>query len=80
MELDTAYYGIPRRTSVEKWVQEVPNDFRFVVKAYQGISGQGDWEKYYQTEEEMIAKFLEVMKPMSDANKLFVFSPISSFL
>lgn len=73
VELDTAYYGIPRRTSVEKWVQEVPNDFRFVVKAYQGISGQRDWEKYYQTEEEMIAKFLEVMKPMSDANKLFCF-------
>lgn len=57
VELDTAYYGIPRRTSVEKWVQEVPNDFRFVVKAYQGISGQRDWEKYYQTEEEMIANF-----------------------
>ncbi|MEY8444935.1 DUF72 domain-containing protein [Enterococcus ratti] len=73
VELDTAYYGIPRKTSVEKWVQEVPENFRFVVKAYQGISGQGDWHTYYQTEEEMIKKFLEVMKPMNDAEKLFCF-------
>ena len=73
VELDTAYYGIPRKTSVEKWVQEVPENFRFVVKAYQGISGQGDWHEYYQTEEEMIAKFLEVMQPMKEADKLFCF-------
>ena len=51
VELDTAYYGIPRKSSVEKWVNEVPASFRFVMKAYQGISGQGDWQKYYQSEE-----------------------------
>lgn len=73
VELDTAYYGIPRKTSVEKWIQEVPDSFRFVVKAYQGISGQGNWQDYYQSEKEMIDKFLDVMKPMSDAGKLFCF-------
>ena len=31
--------------------------FLHVVKVYQGISGQGDWKPYYQTEEEMITHF-----------------------
>ncbi|MGM9903476.1 DUF72 domain-containing protein [Enterococcus hirae] len=73
VELDTAYYGIPRKSSVEKWISEVPPSFRFVIKAYQGISGQGDWHTYYQTEEEMIARFLEVMAPMKASGKLFCF-------
>ncbi len=51
----------------------VPESFRFVVKVYQGISGQGDWKPYYQTEEEMIAHFLDVMSPMVDAGKMFCF-------
>ena len=46
-----------RKSSVENWISEVPESFRFVVKVYQGISGQGDWKPYYQTEEEMIAHF-----------------------
>ena len=73
VELDTAYYGIPRKTSVEKWVEEVPESFRFVVKVYQGISGQSDWQEYYQTEEEMVEKFLDTMQPMYDSGKLFCF-------
>lgn len=73
VELDTAYYGIPRKTSVEKWVEEVPESFRFVVKAYQGISGQSDWQKYYPTAEEMVEKFLESMQPIYESDKLFCF-------
>ncbi|HGF8052145.1 TPA: DUF72 domain-containing protein [Enterococcus faecium] len=73
VELDTAYYGIPRKSSVENWINEVPESFRFVVKVYQGISGQGDWKPYYQTEEEMITHFLDVMSPMVEAGKLFCF-------
>ena len=74
VELDTAYYGIPRKSSVENWINEVPESFRFVVKVYQGISGQGDWKPYYQTEEEMITHFLDVMSPMVEAGKLFCYS------
>ena len=63
MELDTAYYGIPRKTSVEKWVEEVPESFRFVVKVYQGISGQSDWQEYYQTH----AKVRWLVAPNADS-------------
>lgn len=73
VELDTSYYGIPQKTVVEKWINEVSTSFRFVVKAYQGISGQRNWQTYYNSEEEMIARFLEVMTPMVDSGKLFCF-------
>lgn len=73
VELDTAYYGIPKKQSVENWLKEVPEDFRFVIKVYQGISTQGKWQEQYPSEEEMVHHFLEVMQPMSDAQKLFCF-------
>jgi uncharacterized protein YecE (DUF72 family) len=73
VELDTAYYGIPRKSSVENWLKEVPHDFRFVMKAYQGISGQGKWQDYYTSQEEMIERFLDAMAPLIESGKLFCF-------
>lgn len=73
VEVDTAYYGIPRQTTVENWLKEVPEDFRFVVKVYQGISGQGQWQDYFSSPEEMVSQFLTVMTPLIDSGKLACF-------
>lgn len=73
VEIDTAYYGIPKVSSVENWSASVPKGFRFVVKVYSGISRQSDWQIYYQTETEMITAFLTSMKPLLDSGKLFTF-------
>lgn len=73
VEMDTAYYGIPRQESVKKWVESVPENFKFVIKVYSGISCQGDWETYYKSEEEMIQAFLHSMQPLIDSGKLFAF-------
>lgn len=73
VEMDTAYYGIPKQDSVRNWVASVPENFKFVIKVYSGISGQGDWETYYQSQDEMIEAFLHSMKPLIDSGKLFAF-------
>lgn len=73
VEMDTAYYGIPRKESVQTWVDSVPETFRFVMKAYSGISGQGDWQTYYASEAEMVTAFLESMEPLLTSGKLFAF-------
>ncbi|MBP1046457.1 DUF72 domain-containing protein [Enterococcus sp. BWM-S5] len=73
VEMDTAYYGIPKQESVKNWVEAVPEDFRFVIKVYSGISCQGEWETYYQSEEEMIQAFLHSMEPLIQSGKLFAF-------
>lgn len=73
VEMDTAYYGIPRQESVKEWVASVPENFRFVMKVYSGISCQGEWQHYYSSEEEMVQAFLTSMQPLIESGKLFVF-------
>ena len=71
--MDTAYYGIPPKERVAEWVKAVPENFRFVMKVYSGISCQGEWQTYYASEEEMITAFLESMAPLIESKKLFAF-------
>ncbi|EOL49324.1 DUF72 domain-containing protein [Enterococcus caccae] len=73
VEMDTAYYGIPKQDSVREWTKSVPENFRFVMKVYSGISCQGEWQQYYQSEEEMVEAFLTSMAPMIESGKLFAF-------
>lgn len=73
VEMDTAYYGIPRKESVKEWVAATPENFRFVMKVYNGISCQGEWQQYYSSEEEMATTFLKSMQPLIESGKLFAF-------
>ncbi|GGC88511.1 DUF72 domain-containing protein [Enterococcus wangshanyuanii] len=73
VEMDTAYYGIPRQESVIEWTKSVPENFRFVMKVYSGISCQGEWQQYYQNEQEMVTAFLTSMQPMIESGKLYAF-------
>lgn len=73
VEMDTAYYGIPRQESVTEWTKSVPDNFRFVMKVYSGISCQGEWQQYYQNEQEMVTAFLTSMQPMIESGKLYAF-------
>ncbi|GLB47234.1 hypothetical protein WR164_12130 [Philodulcilactobacillus myokoensis] len=35
VEVDNPFYGVPRVTTVEKWREQVPDDFQFILKANQ---------------------------------------------
>ncbi|MFD2308262.1 DUF72 domain-containing protein [Enterococcus termitis] len=73
VEMDTAYYGIPKQESVREWTKSVPERFRFIMKVYSGISCQGEWTQYYQDEQEMVTAFLTSMQPMIESGKLYAF-------
>lgn len=73
VELDTNYYGITRKSTVENWLTQVPADFRFVVKLYSGFTGQSKWQDSYGSLTELQTHFLETMAPMIESNKLFCF-------
>ncbi len=73
VELDTNYYGIANKSSVENWLSQVPADFRFVVKLYAGFTGQSKWQDSYPSVAAMQAHFLETMQPMIESGKLFCF-------
>ncbi|MGK0604881.1 DUF72 domain-containing protein [Enterococcus gilvus] len=73
VELDTNYYGIATKKSVENWLSQVPEEFRFVVKLYSGFTGQSKWQDSYPSMAAMQEHFLETLQPMIESKKLFCF-------
>lgn len=39
VEVDSSFYAIPSVETVQRWVDETPDDFGFVVKAFQAMTG-----------------------------------------
>ena len=70
VEVDSYFYAIQPRQNVEKWVRETPASFRFVVKAYQGMTGHERGDIPYANKEEMFASFLSSIEPFLEAGKL----------
>jgi len=57
VEADTSFYAIPSTTNVQKWVRETPDDFQFVVKAYQGMTGHLRKDLPFENRNEMFEAF-----------------------
>ena len=70
VELDTSFYAIPSVQNVQKWLQETPDTFQFVVKAYQGITGHLREENPYETREAMFEAFRSCAQTFQQAGKL----------
>ncbi|KOO37089.1 DUF72 domain-containing protein [Priestia koreensis] len=70
VEVDASFYAVQPKSNAEKWVSETPDDFRFVVKAYQGMTGHQRGEEYYESKEEMFDAFIDSLTPYVEANKL----------
>lgn len=70
VEVDASFYAVQPVRNASKWVRETPENFRFVVKAYQGMTGHQRGEIPFETKDEMFAAFMESLKPYQDAKKL----------
>lgn len=70
VEVDTAFYAIPSRKNSLKWIKETPESFRFIVKAYQDMTGHNRGESYYANKDEMFDAYIDAIKPYQEANKL----------
>jgi len=49
VELQTTFYNIPREKTLLKWREGAPDDFEFIVKAFQGIThpiSSPTWRRY----------------------------------
>ena len=70
VEVDTAFYAIqPIRNSL-RWVKGTPNRFKFIVKAYQGMTGHNRGEIPFENKEEMFQAFCESLVPYLENDKL----------
>ncbi|WHY85285.1 DUF72 domain-containing protein [Neobacillus novalis] len=70
VEVDSAFYAIQPTRNAEKWVNETPASFQFVVKAYQGMTGHMRGEIPFETKQAMFNAFKESLVPYIETNKL----------
>ena len=70
VELDAAFYAIQPERNVRKWLKETPDNFKFVVKAYQGMTGHLRGESPFESEEEMFELYRKSIQPIKEAGKL----------
>lgn len=70
VELDASFYAVQPERNMNKWVNDTPESFQFVVKAYQGMTGHQRGEIPFDSKEEMFEAFKKSLEPMRDAGKL----------
>ncbi len=71
VEVDASFYAIQPVRNASKWVNETPEKFRFVVKAYQGMTGHQRGEDIpFESKREMFQSFKDSLIPYQEANKL----------
>ncbi|MDG5788917.1 DUF72 domain-containing protein [Evansella sp. AB-P1] len=70
VEVDTSFYAIQSERNMTKWVNDTPESFRFIVKAYQGITGHQRGDIPFQSKKEMFEAFKLSLKPIIEGNKL----------
>lgn len=71
VEIDSTFYAIQSPERIKKWISDTPDHFKFVVKAYQGMTGH---QRHQQTTEDkrkaMYDAFIAMLQPLIEANRL----------
>lgn len=70
VEVDSSFYAVQSVRNAMKWVNETSDIFRFVVKAYRGMTGHQQGIEPFETREKMFRAFNDSLKPYQDAGKL----------
>ncbi|WP_125666669.1 DUF72 domain-containing protein [Paenibacillus baekrokdamisoli] len=74
VEVDSTFYAVQSPELMKRGADDTPPEFRFVVKAYQGMTGYsrggGSSYKPFASEEAMYAAFHESLAPLREAGKL----------
>ncbi|MGG4041992.1 DUF72 domain-containing protein [Bacillus smithii] len=70
VEVDASFYAIQPLKNAEKWVQDTPEKFQFIVKAFQGMTGHERGKLPFSSKKEMFAAFLDSIQPYQQAGKL----------
>lgn len=70
VEVDASFYAVQPRRNSQKWVQDTPDGFQFIVKAYQGMTGHERGEIPFDSKRDMFQAFKESLTPYSEAGKL----------
>jgi uncharacterized protein YecE (DUF72 family) len=70
VEVDASFYAIQPERNADKWIDETPNSFQFIVKAFQGLTGHQRGEEPYSSKEEMFSSFHNSLIPYQQSSRL----------
>lgn len=70
VEVDSTFYAIQSERTNLKWIRETPNTFKFIIKAYQGMTGHEREKSPYESKEEMFRLFKLSLEPYISTGKL----------
>lgn len=70
VEVDASFYAVQPIRNMQKWVDETPESFQFIVKAYQGMTGHERGEIPFESKDDMFEAFIQSLEPMRKAGKL----------
>lgn len=70
VELDATYYAIQPTRNIEKWIKETPNNFKFVVKIHQALTGHAEVTDFAENKMDLFTKFKDSMQPLKASGKL----------
>lgn len=70
VELDTCFYGIKSPKTSQSWVDRTPDEFKFILKVYKGMTKHSSWDEYYESEEQMFLAYQAFIEPLKKTNKL----------
>jgi len=70
VELDSSFYAIPTPARMVKWIEQTPETFGFIVKAYQGMTGHTRGKIPYSDPKTMFQVFRESAEELQRMGKL----------
>jgi uncharacterized protein YecE (DUF72 family) len=70
VEVDASFYAIQPMRNALKWVNDTPDNFQFIVKAYLGMTGHQRGELPFESHQQMFMLFKDSLKPYLEADKL----------
>ncbi|MFC5407023.1 DUF72 domain-containing protein [Cohnella soli] len=71
VEMDSSFYAVQPPDRMARYAEETPDNFRFVVKAYQGMTGHLRGKPYYTNDDDMYTAVRDSLEPMMHAGKLW---------
>jgi uncharacterized protein YecE (DUF72 family) len=74
VELQSTFYKLPRKSTLNRWRETAPSDFEFVVKAWQAIthpSSSPTWKRAGITVEKTVAERYGYLRPTAENFEAF---------
>lgn len=70
VELDAMFYAVQSKRNNEKWLSETPDNFQFIIKTYQQLTGHLRGESPFDSLEDAFEAYRLAIRPYKEAGKL----------